>query len=147
MDMFGPNAFIFLLLGLQINIPALVKSLHILMWVIPAILLARGIIVYGLMPIVSRLPNSYHIDLRYQTVMYWGSMRGGIAIAMLLSLGTFKHTETFVAAIAYSLRREQNLYLPVCYYTTNKANNPVDIIIYYVFFVKTRLSSSFLVRP
>jgi len=93
------NAFIFLLLGLHINIPALVKSLHILMWVIPAILLARGIIVYGLMPIVSRLPNSYHIDLRYQTVMYWGSMRGGIAIAMLLSLGTFKYTETFVAVI------------------------------------------------
>lgn len=93
------NSFIFLLLGLQINIPALVKSLHILMWVIPVILLARGIIVYGLIPVVNRLPNSYHIDLRYQTVMYWGSMRGGIAIAMLLSLGAFKYTETFVAVI------------------------------------------------
>jgi CPA1 family monovalent cation:H+ antiporter len=93
------NAFIFLLLGLQINIPSLVKSLHILVWVIPAMLLARGVIVYGLIPIVGRLPNTFRIDLRYQTVMYWGSMRGGIAIAMLLSLGAFKYTETFVAVI------------------------------------------------
>jgi len=93
------NAFIFLLLGLQINLPSLVKSLHILIWVIPAMLLARAIIVYGLIPIVGRLPNTFRIDLRYQTVMYWGSMRGGIAIAMLLSLGTFKYTETFVAVI------------------------------------------------
>ena len=93
------NAFIFLLLGLQISLPALVKSLHILVWVIPAMLLARGVIVYGLIPIVGRLPNTFRIDLRYQTVMYWGSMRGGIAIAMLLSLGVFKYTETFVAVI------------------------------------------------
>jgi CPA1 family monovalent cation:H+ antiporter len=79
--------------------PSLVKSLHILVWVIPAMLLARAIIVYGLIPIVGRLPNTFRIDLRYQTVMYWGSMRGGIAIAMLLSLGAFKYTETFVAVI------------------------------------------------
>ncbi|WP_162532255.1 cation:proton antiporter [Candidatus Scalindua japonica] len=93
------NAFIFLLLGLQINLPSLVKSLPVLVWVIPAMLLARGVIVYGLIPIVCRLPNTFKIDLRYQTVMYWGSMRGGIAIAMLLSLGAFKYTETFVAVI------------------------------------------------
>ncbi len=77
------NAFIFLLLGLQINLPSLAKSLHILVWVIPVMLLARGVIVYGLIPIVGCLPNTFRIDLRYQTVMYWGSMRGGIAIAML----------------------------------------------------------------
>ena len=93
------NAFIFLLLGLQINIPSLSKSLHILVWVIPAMLLARAVIVYGLIPIVGCLPNTFRIDLRYQTVMYWGSMRGGIAIAMLLSLGVFKYTDTFVAVI------------------------------------------------
>ena len=93
------NSFIFLLLGLQIDIVSLAKNLQILMWVIPSMLLARGIIVYGLIPIVNRLLNSYRIDLRYQTIMYWGNMRGGVAIAMLLSLGTFKYTETFVAVI------------------------------------------------
>jgi monovalent cation:H+ antiporter, CPA1 family len=96
---FVANALIFLLVGLQINLGAVAQSWHMLIWVILAMLLARAVSVYGLVPLVGRLPGSELIDRRYQAVMFWGGLRGAIALALALSLGDFRHADTFVVLV------------------------------------------------
>lgn len=96
---FVANALIFLLVGLQIDLGAVAESWQMLIWVILAMLLARVVTVFGLVPLVGRLPGSEAIDRRYQTVMFWGGLRGAIALAIALSLGEFRYADTFVVLV------------------------------------------------
>ncbi|MEM7017511.1 MAG: cation:proton antiporter [Pseudomonadota bacterium] len=98
---FVANALIFLLVGLLVDLSALMESFDLLLLAIFAMLVSRAIVVYGLIPIVGRLPNTEPIDMPYRTVMYWGGLRGAIAIALALSLSNdFQYRETFIAIIA-----------------------------------------------
>lgn len=77
---FLANSFIFLLIGLQIHLSALFQHWQGNLWAIGAVLLARAVGVYGL----SRLEGD--IPLKWQHVLYWGGLRGAIALALALSL-------------------------------------------------------------
>jgi CPA1 family monovalent cation:H+ antiporter len=91
------NALLFLLVGLTVSLGALVDSLPILFWVVIAMLLSRALVIFTLVPLVGKFPGSEPIDRRYQTVMYWGGLRGGIALAIALSLpDTVAHKELFI---------------------------------------------------
>ena len=96
---FIANALIFLFVGLQVNLSALYDSLDILVWVILAMLLSRAAVIYTLVPLVGRLPGTLPVERAYQTVMYWGGLRGAIALAIVLSLKDLPHAETFVALV------------------------------------------------
>ena len=93
------NALIFLLVGLTINLVAVAESWPMLIWVIAAMLLARAIVVFTLVPLVGHLPGADAINRKYQTVMYWGGLRGAIALAIALSLGDFRYADTFVVLV------------------------------------------------
>jgi len=93
------NALIFLLVGLNIDLLAVAASWHMLIWVILAMLFARALVVFTLVPLVGRLPGSDSINRSYQAVMYWGGLRGAIALAIALSLGDFRHADTFVVLV------------------------------------------------
>ena len=84
------NALIFLLVGLQVGQIAefsdISQNLPALGWVILAMLFSRALVIFGLVPLVGRLPGSDPVDIRYQTVMFWGGLRGGVALAIALSL-------------------------------------------------------------
>jgi CPA1 family monovalent cation:H+ antiporter len=80
------NALIFLLVGLTIDLGDLADAVPILVWVVIAMQVSRAVVVYGLVPMTERLPGSERIDRSYQTVMFWGGLRGGIALAISLSL-------------------------------------------------------------
>jgi CPA1 family monovalent cation:H+ antiporter len=96
---FIASALIFLMLGLKVDLQALWHSLDLLPWVIIAMLIARAVIIYTLIPLVGRLPGSKPVGAAYQTVMFWGGLRGAIAIAIVLSLPHFEYAETFVALV------------------------------------------------
>ena len=96
---FLANALIFLFVGLRVNLGALYDSLDILVWVILAMLLSRAVVIYTLVPLVGRFPGAMPVGRAYQTVMYWGGLRGAIALAIVLSLKDFAHAETFVALV------------------------------------------------
>ncbi len=96
---FMANALIFLFVGLRVNLGALYDSLDILVWVIAAMLLSRAVVIYTLVPLVGRLPGALPIGRPYQTVMYWGGLRGAIALAIALSLKDFADAELFVALV------------------------------------------------
>ncbi|TXS96542.1 cyclic nucleotide-binding domain-containing protein [Parahaliea maris] len=96
---FVANALIFLLVGLQIDLAAVAQSWSMLVWVIMAMLLARAVVIFAFVPLVGKLPGAEVIDRKFQAVMYWGGLRGAIALAIALSLGDFRHAETFVVLV------------------------------------------------
>ncbi len=93
------NALIFLLVGMRVNLPALFSSLDKLVGVIVAMLISRAFVIYTLTPICGRLPGVEPVSRPYQTVMWWGGLRGAIALAIVLSLDDFKYAEMFLALV------------------------------------------------
>ena len=93
---FVANSLIFLLVGLSVSSDTLVRHGTSIGWAIVAVMLARGFTVYFVLPLVSR--GQQRIDVRYQTVIFWGGLRGAVALALAFSLAPdFEHRELLVS--------------------------------------------------
>jgi len=77
---FLANSFIFLLIGLTIDIVDLFRNLPAIGIALLAVLLARALGIYGL-SIFNR-----EISIRWKHVLYWGGLRGAIALALVLTI-------------------------------------------------------------
>lgn len=77
---FLANSFVFLLIGLQIDLNILLTDWKAVLWAILAVLVARAASIYGLSWIGPGIPR------RYKHVLYWGGLRGAISLALALSL-------------------------------------------------------------
>ena len=77
---FLANSFVFLLIGLQIDLNILLSDWKVILWAIIAVLVARAASIYGLSLIGSGIPR------RFKHVLYWGGLRGAISLALALSL-------------------------------------------------------------
>jgi len=77
---FLANSFVFLLIGLQIDLNILLTDWQAVLWAILAVLVARAASIYGLSWIGPGIPR------RYKHVLYWGGLRGAISLALALSL-------------------------------------------------------------
>ena len=53
---------------------------------IAAILIARAVGVFGLTPLINRLPWVEPVPMDYQKVLFLGSLRGAVVLALGLSL-------------------------------------------------------------
>ena len=93
------NALIFLLVGLRVEINALAASFDQLIWVLVAMLVSRAVVIFGLVPLSSRLPGVEEVSRPFQTVMWWGGLRGAIALAIVLSLDELEQADTLVALV------------------------------------------------
>jgi CPA1 family monovalent cation:H+ antiporter len=84
------TAVVFLLIGLAIGVGELLTALPWIAWGIVAILVGRAIVVYALLGGASRLVlgrRSRHVlPTAWLHVLFWGGLRGAVAIAMALSL-------------------------------------------------------------
>jgi len=78
------NSLVFLLIGLEVDIWALMANWQIILWSIFAVLIARVIVVYGLNFITARFADP--ISLRWQHIQTWGGLRGALSLALALSL-------------------------------------------------------------
>ena len=76
------NSAVFLMIGLQIEVSALWESRVLGLWAILAVLVARAIGIYGLTSIGRSIPS------KWRHVLFWGGLRGAIALALALSLPT-----------------------------------------------------------
>jgi monovalent cation:H+ antiporter, CPA1 family len=81
---FLANSFVFLLIGLQVNVFALLNDWQPVLWAILAVLVSRAVVVYGLSLLINRF--SEPVPLRWQHVLSWGGLRGGVSLALALSL-------------------------------------------------------------
>lgn len=96
---FVGNALIFLLVGLRMNLTELWANAGLLLWVVVAMLLSRAAVIYLLMPLVGRLPGAEPVSGAYRAVMFWGGLRGAVALAITLSLPEFPAREQFIAVV------------------------------------------------
>lgn len=88
---FVANSFVFLLLGITEansfeNPEVFFKSLKILLIVIPTVTLARAIIVFVLIPLYNLIDKKNRISFPYQTVLFWGGLRGAVPVALVLAI-------------------------------------------------------------
>lgn len=81
---FVANSFIFLLIGIQIVVAHISEHVVPILWAIFAVLVARAVAVYGLSFPLSRL--SVPIPFRWRHLIFWGGLRGGVTLALALSL-------------------------------------------------------------
>ncbi len=78
------NSLVFLMIGLEINVPVLLANWQPVLWAILAVLIARFIVVYGMSWIVGRMGEP--IPFKWQHVLNWGGLRGAVCLALALSL-------------------------------------------------------------
>ncbi|RPI34959.1 MAG: Na+/H+ antiporter [Chloroflexota bacterium] len=77
---FLANSFVFLLIGIRIDLNVLFDNWEPILWAIGAVLLSRAAIVYGLSWIGRDIP------VKWKHVIFWGGLRGAISLALALSL-------------------------------------------------------------
>ena len=84
------TAVVFLLIGLAIPLAGLVASLGHIAWAIVGILIGRAVVVYLLLGGVSRLAPlpglAARVPAAWLHVLFWGGLRGAVAVAMALAL-------------------------------------------------------------
>ena len=87
---FLANSLIFLLIGLDVNIPLIIKYIGDIGIAVAAVLIARLVVVYGLNFLVNavlkRRAHALPVSMAYQHVSFWGGLRGAISLALVLSL-------------------------------------------------------------
>jgi monovalent cation:H+ antiporter, CPA1 family len=88
------NSLVFLLIGMQVDIPALLGAWQPILWAIGAVLLARAVVVYGLGWITGRL--SEPVSWRWRNILAWGGLRGALSLALALSLPATFGTDRFL---------------------------------------------------
>jgi CPA1 family monovalent cation:H+ antiporter len=83
---FVVNSLVFLLIGLEVQLPMLAANAKAIAWAVLAMLLGRVVSVYGLMPLTNRFTEP--VGWRWQHILFWGGLRGSLSIALVLSLPT-----------------------------------------------------------
>ena len=78
------NSILFLLIGLQVQVPLLLKHAQLVGFGVLAVIISRMLVVYGICPFVSteRLP----IPDKWRHLLFWGGLRGALVMALALSL-------------------------------------------------------------
>ena len=81
---FVANAALFLLMGLNAPSAGLTNYPHFVAWGIAAALLGRAVTAYGLGSVLPR--RVLHLSWAERHVIFWGGLRGAVALAAALSL-------------------------------------------------------------
>jgi Na+:H+ antiporter len=104
---FWASSLIFLLAALLV--PRLLanassRDAMLLAMLVAAALVARALVLYGLLPVLSGLGLSQRINHRYKTVILWGGLRGAVTLALVLAVrenrGIDPEVQRFIAVLA-----------------------------------------------
>ncbi len=77
---FIANSFVFLLIGLTIDLRIMLTNWEAILWAILAALVARAVSIYGFSVFGREVPP------KWKHVLFWGGLRGAITLALALSL-------------------------------------------------------------
>lgn len=83
---FVVNSFVFLIIGLRIDIRLFQENIIPILLAVGAILVSRLVVVYGLGGLYGVVRPKHHIPFKYQHIMFWGGLRGAISLALALAL-------------------------------------------------------------
>ena len=82
---FFSNSMVFLLVGLELDVPALIGVLVPVLAVFGALLIGRASAIYALSPL-ARTVGSEPIPLKWRHVMVWGGLRGSLSMVLVIGL-------------------------------------------------------------
>ena len=88
---FIANSFIFLLLGFTedsifLEIKQWNPVIVSVIFAVVAIQVARGLVVFTIVPLLGWWKRKYRVNFGYQSVMFWGGLRGAVPLALVFSL-------------------------------------------------------------
>jgi CPA1 family monovalent cation:H+ antiporter len=94
---FLANAVLFVLIGLEIHLDALGGRVGWIAVAVAAVLLSRALLVYALTPAMHR------ITWAYGHVLFWGGIRGGVALAIAISLRSAVPGRALIQALTFGV--------------------------------------------
>ena len=83
---FFANSFVFLLVGIELDIPELVGDFGLVSLAFGTVLLGRAVSVYGLLPLGRFFSRAPTLDPRWKHVMFWGGLRGSLSMVLVIGL-------------------------------------------------------------
>src|SRR5215210_5861704 len=101
------TALVFLLIGLTISVGQLLDAVPEIIWGVVAVLIARALVVYGLLGGASRIAaitgRRRRIPIAWLHVLFWAGLRGAVAVAMALSLPLDFPERTLLQEITFGI--------------------------------------------
>jgi len=80
------NSLLFLMVGLSVNTENVTSRIGPVLIVIALILIARALSIYTLVPLTIKWFRLPHVTMGERHIMWWGGLKGGLAIAVVLSI-------------------------------------------------------------
>ena len=101
------TALVFLLVGFAITVPSLGDAALPIAWGLIAVVLARALVVYGLvgglLGLLARARRPRPIRASWLHVVFWSGLRGAVAVAMALSLPVDFPDRARIEAITFGI--------------------------------------------
>jgi len=97
------NVIVFVLMGVTITLDMFKDQWFAMLLGIGAATISRAMVIYGFTPLINIIPKQEKISFSYQHVMMWGGLRGGVGIALALSIPTTVPGWYTVQAIIYGM--------------------------------------------
>jgi len=80
------NTLLFLLIGMAVNLETLAGASGVILLVGLLVVMARGASVYSFVPLTVKLFKLPAVTMGERHIMWWGGLKGGLAIAIVLSI-------------------------------------------------------------
>lgn len=80
------NSLLFLLVGLSVDMGSLINRMDAIAIAILLVLLSRASTIYTMVPATIKWFSLPHVSLGERHIMWWGGLKGGLAIAIVLSV-------------------------------------------------------------
>ncbi len=80
------NSLLFLLVGLSVDVASLFGHVDAILFGVLFVLLARAASVYTMVPATIKVFGLPHVTMGERHIMWWGGLKGGLAIAIVLSI-------------------------------------------------------------
>jgi len=80
------NSLLFLMIGLSVDLALVIANLDAIFVAAMLVLVARAAAVYTLVPATTRLFSLPLVKMGERHIMWWGGLKGGLAIAIVLSI-------------------------------------------------------------
>ncbi|MGB0723332.1 MAG: cation:proton antiporter [Gammaproteobacteria bacterium] len=97
------DSALFLITGVTVTLSMFSSQWLAILIGIGAVLMSRAVGIFGIVPLLGRLPGVEPIDRRYQSVMVWGGLRGAVTLALALSIPAELDYWYTIQSVAYGV--------------------------------------------